>query len=96
MTKILSEFANQDTPTKVYVPQTYPGLIVWAFGRFGIGLLGFFFAYFIYTDMRRDTDRVFSMIENQARVNAETAAAIHALRQRIEENIYNDRHVNRP
>jgi len=83
--------ANKDTPEGVNVPPTWAGLITWALGRWGIGLLGFFFAYVVYSDLRHDTTRMFSFIETQTRVNAETVAALHALRQRIEETIY---HIN--
>lgn len=39
MTDTLTKIANSDTPAVVEVPSTWAGLIVWAAGRFGVGVI---------------------------------------------------------
>lgn len=39
MTDTLHKLAQNDTPAAVEVPSTWAGLIVWAAGRFGVGII---------------------------------------------------------
>ena len=42
--------AKRDTPEIVEVPETWPGIIAWLIGRFGVGVLGFGLLYIVYQD----------------------------------------------
>lgn len=39
MTDVLHQIAQNDTPSKIEVPQTMAGLLIWATGRFGVGII---------------------------------------------------------
>lgn len=54
----LHDVASKETPDAVKIPQSWSALIVWAVGRFGVGILmAGVFAYglqVVYQDMRAD------------------------------------------
>ena len=74
--------AQMDTPQAVNVPNSLTGLIVWATGRFGVGvLMAVAFAYAtnkVYQDYRLLTDRMITAFENRAKVDTETATTLQA------------------
>lgn len=50
----ISKMADSDSPEHVKIDGTWSSLLVWAVGRFGVGILGFAFGYKVYMDMRQD------------------------------------------
>lgn len=86
--KDLQRVAQQDTPSSVQVPPGWVGLVTWAVGRFGVGVM--FAAVFgwwlmtVYGDLRTDASRVLSAFEKQAETNANTVAALQQLTLAVE------------
>jgi hypothetical protein len=78
----IQHVAQMDTPQAVTVPNSLTGLIVWATGRFGIGILmALAFGYAtreVYMDMKTLTDRMITAFEQRAKVDTEIALAMKA------------------
>lgn len=88
-TEILHEIAQNDTPAAVEVPHTLNGLIVWAIGRFGGGILlaaACAWALMkVYDDHARQTDRLMTLLEARAKSDSELALAINGMRSIVDE-----------
>lgn len=91
--------ATRTTPAEVQVPNTMPGLITWAVGKFGgAAIISFALSYGIiriYTDMQVQTERqladqkatnlqVMEMVRSQTLVQAELANALRDLAKKVE------------
>jgi hypothetical protein len=90
MTDQLHTIATNSTPQSVEVPKTYAGLIVWAVGKWGIGIVFAAFLVPVYQDLKASNQRVADI--TQASVQAITALAskiesTNAHVQRIDESI---------
>jgi hypothetical protein len=90
MTDQLHTLATNSTPQSVEVPKTYAGLIVWAVGKWGIGIVFAAFLVPVYQDLKASNQRVADI--TQASVQAITALAskiesTNAHVQRIDESI---------
>jgi Na+-transporting methylmalonyl-CoA/oxaloacetate decarboxylase gamma subunit len=74
----LHTIAESSTPAHVSIPQTWPGLIVWAVARFGIGIVFLVLLIWVYQDLQ---------LANRAMVDVVRAntAAIEALVRKTEE-----------
>lgn len=76
----LHQIAQNDTPAAVHVPKDMHGLIVWAVGRFGGGiLLAAACAWAlskVYDDHSKQTDRMLTLLEQRARADSELATAL--------------------
>lgn len=72
----MADQANKDTPQIVNVPQTMSALIVWAVGRFGIGIIGLFACWIFYSDMKLDRERTMAAFENQTKTTMEFRHAL--------------------
>jgi hypothetical protein len=88
-TEKLHNLAQSDTPAAVDVPKSWNGLLVWAVGRFGSGILlaaacGWALAR-VYEDHAAQTRQLMSILEQRARVDAEFTAVLHQLRGSIED-----------
>lgn len=77
MTDKLAEFANKDTPSDVYVPCSWPALILWAIGKFGIGVVFAAMLVPVYLDLRTSN----AAMVDVARASAE---AMHTLATKVE------------
>lgn len=79
----LHRTANDDTPNGVMIPENWIGLAMWAMGRFGVGIIFAgaigYFAFIVYGDMRRDTERMSMAFASQAATNANTVTAIQQM-----------------
>ena len=86
MTKI-ARIANADTPSTVQVPDTWTGIIIWAVGRFGSGIImAAVFAYaawMVYKDDHLLIDRVMSAFEARSKTDSELAAALTGLTRQL-------------
>jgi hypothetical protein len=85
----LHDLAQATTPPDVSVPNTIVGLIVWATGRFGVGIVlasAFGWAVVhVYLDLQKLNDRVLTAFEMSASAAAQTASAIRELTKAIDE-----------
>lgn len=85
----LAEIANRDTPASVTVPPTWPGIVAWLMGRFGVGVLvpiAFgWFAFTLYQDSQRQSAALLDAFREQTRTNTEHVHAIRELARSIEE-----------
>jgi len=48
----LHSIASQDAPDNVEVPNTWPGIVVWAVGKFGTGIIFAFMLIYVYQDLQ--------------------------------------------
>lgn len=85
----LHQLADHDTPSIVRVPNTITGLLMWATGRFGVGILVAAAAMYatakVYTDLTLQNARILEVIVAQTRTSQETAEAIKEMRRSIED-----------
>lgn len=85
----LYQVAQSDTPNQVAVPNTLQGLIVWAVGRFGVGILvAAAFGYsttVVYEDMRADRQLVLEAYRDNTRVIESFANKISELSKSIDD-----------
>jgi Na+-transporting methylmalonyl-CoA/oxaloacetate decarboxylase gamma subunit len=74
----LHTIAESSTPANVTIPQTWPGLIVWAIARFGIGVVFLVLLIWVYQDLQ---------LANRAMVDVVRAntTAIEALVRKTDE-----------
>lgn len=99
MTDRLHTIAENDTPAAVNVPQTIQGLVLWAVGRFGSGILlavacGWALMR-VYEDHGRQTDRLMQVLETRAKVDTEMTAALLQLRAALDEVAKEARNAHR-
>jgi uncharacterized protein YoxC len=73
MTTQLHQAAKNSTPQDVNVPNTYTGLIVWAVGKWGIGVVFAAFLIPVYQDLKASNQRLADI--SQANVQVLTALA---------------------
>lgn len=87
----ITRYANEDTPSKIKVPDSSYGLFLWALGRFGVAVVFAGAAYLFYQDQRVDQEINRNMInkmmesrEEDRRVTAELVNVIDKLSDSIE------------
>lgn len=85
----LHNFAQNDTPTAVEVPKSWRGLLIWAVGRFGSGILMAAACAWalmrVYDDHSAQTRQLMTILEQRARVDAEMTIAVTQLRAAVED-----------
>jgi hypothetical protein len=72
-TENLHQVAAATTPESVEIPKTYTGLIVWAVGKWGIGIIFAAFLVPVYQDLKASNQRLADI--SQANVQVLTALA---------------------
>lgn len=84
----LHALANATTPDDVAVPGTWPALIAWMLGKFGIGIgVACVFGWFtirIYADLQSQNTRILDAFQQQTLTNSEHIHAIRELAVSIE------------
>ncbi len=96
MTDTLHQIAENDTPAAVQVPRTLNGLVVWAVGRFGGGILMAAACAWalskVYEDQKVLQDRMMQLLEQRAasdsaraKADSELASAISGMRSAVDE-----------
>jgi hypothetical protein len=81
-TDTLHSLAQADTPSTVDVPKDMTGLLFWAIGRFGSGILlalacGYALTR-VYEDHAKQTQQLMTILETRAKLDSEmTAALVH-------------------
>ena len=79
---ILHSLAQADTPATVEVPNTMSGLLFWAIGRFGSGIMlavacGWALSR-VYEDHAKQTAQLMTILESRAKLDSEmTSALVH-------------------
>lgn len=81
----LHDYAQGDTPQKVDVPNTWPGLLTWVVARFGvhaamlavIGYWGSMALDKVYSDMQSSNMRLLVLMENRAVADSKLADAMN-------------------
>lgn len=85
----LHSLASSDTPSAVSIPREWPGLLVWAVGRFGVGVLVAAVFWHAWREERVESharnERLTSILEQRARVDVEMTTALTRLTQTIED-----------
>lgn len=85
----LHQMAEQDTPSSVEVPKEWRGLVIWALGRFGSGILlaaACAWALMrVYDDHAAQTRQLMVILEQRARVDSEMTLAVNQLRSAIDD-----------
>lgn len=85
----LHQMAEQDTPNAVAVPNEWRGLVIWAIGRFGSGILlaaACAWALMrVYDDHAMQTRQLMTILEQRARVDAEMTLTLSRLGNSIDE-----------
>lgn len=85
----LHQLAEDDTPSRVQVPATWSGLLVWAVGRFGVGILmaaacGWALMR-VYEDLSTTQRELMQLLRDEARAKSEMTVTLNELRQAIAE-----------
>lgn len=96
----LHNIAQQDTPTSVEVPKEWRGLLIWAVGRFGSGILmaaacGWALTR-VYDDHATQTRQLMTILEQRARVDSEMTLTLSRLGQSIDELRRDAANAHRP
>jgi hypothetical protein len=99
MTQAVAKFAQEDTPEKVDVPQNWSGIIVWAVGRFGGGIViaavCAYMLHIVYADYRQQNMAVLEALTQQTEVNAKNVMVMEELRKTIQELTHEARSAHR-
>lgn len=84
----LHEVAKGDTPDNVEIPKDWRALLLWAVGRFGVGILvAVVFGYFlatVYRDMRADRADLMNAYKEAVGVMQQVSSQIEANTRAIE------------
>lgn len=85
----IADFANKDTPEAVQIPASWPGVLAWVMGRFGVGVtVAAVFGLFtvrIYEDLQRQNAAILDAFRQQTITNGEHVHAIRELAKSIED-----------
>lgn len=68
--------ATEDLPDSIAIPKTWPALIVWAIGKWGVGVVGFALVIPVYQDLKSSNERF-------AKLSEANVAAIQQLANQI-------------
>jgi hypothetical protein len=86
--KKIHRVAQADTPSVVNVPNSWAGIATWVAGRFGgaaiVALALGYGLIHVYTDIRSQTERMITVLEKRAEVDATNSMALFQLRDAIE------------
>ena len=87
-TQKLVNFANKATPSAVEVPNSWPGLVVWAAGQWGAGIIiasmCAFALSWVYQDYSAQVRQYTELLKANTQATSETTAAITQLRESLE------------
>jgi len=85
----LHKLAEQDTPSSVEVPKDWRALIVWAVGRFGLGIVVAGIFWHAWREERTESNlrnqHLMTILENRAAVDTQLSLTLARLQQTIED-----------
>lgn len=84
MTDQLHQLAKETTPSTVDVPNTYTGLVVWAVGKWGIGVVFAAFLIPVYQDLKASNQRLADISQANVQVLTALAGRIDQMSSRVE------------
>jgi hypothetical protein len=80
----IHDIAESTTPPEINVPRTWAGLVVWALGKWGIGIVFLALLVPVYQDLKTSNARIYGIIERSAEVSTQNVRAMEALAAKIE------------
>lgn len=83
--KQLQALASRDTPQGVTVTPEKTSLVIWALGRFGVGLVFAYSAWMMYTDNKALTERLMVMTEKNMELQTKHIQALDSLKGEIQD-----------
>lgn len=78
--KVAHRFASDDTPGRVSVPDSWPGIIMWALGRHGPIVLFVVSTWFLYQDNKANNAQILEVAKAQIAVNAQVVTQLTDLK----------------
>jgi len=85
----LHQYAQNKTPADVSVPQTLPGLALWAFGQYGPWALFVVSTWLLYNDTKATQAQLLEVTKSQISINAQVVTQMEgvntAIKQMVEE-----------
>lgn len=88
MTDKIHQYAENSTPQGVHVPNSLPGLLAWAAGKFGSAVLWAAVAcyglWIVYTDLKSLNDKVLTAFIQQTETNSQLVNTVNELSRSIE------------
>lgn len=88
MTEKLHEYAENNTPQSVHVPNNWPGLIAWSAGRFGSAIIwagvACYGLFIVYTDLKGLNDKVLTAFIQQTETNSKLVTTVNELSRAID------------
>jgi hypothetical protein len=84
MTDNLHSIAQQTTPESVEIPRTYKGLVVWAVGKWGIGIVFAAFLVPVYQDLKESNRRLADISQANVQVLTALAQKIEATNHQVQ------------
>ena len=88
----LHALANDDAPEAIQVPNTWPALIVWAVGRFGVGVIFAFMLAYVYQDLQHANRAMVEVVRANAQAIQSLASETGETNRKIETI---ERHISR-
>lgn len=79
----LHAHANQSTPQGVEIPKTYTGLLVWAIGKWGVGVVFLALLVPVYQDLKSSNQRLADISVANVEVLRALAARVDAATERV-------------
>jgi len=83
-TENLHQLASATTPENVEIPKSYAGLIVWAIGKWGIGIVFAAFLVPVYQDLKASNQRLADISHANVQVLTALAQKIDATNQQVQ------------
>ena len=80
----LHEIADQSTPESVEIPKSYTGLVVWAIGKWGIGVVFAAFLIPVYQDLKASNQRLADISQANVQVLTALAQKIDSTNQQVQ------------
>jgi len=74
----LHSLAQQSTPADITVPQTWGGILIWALGKWGIGVVFLALLVPVYQDLKTSNAQLASISTSNVRVLEALAAKMEA------------------
>jgi hypothetical protein len=78
--KVVRQHADEDTPRRVSVPDSWPGIFMWALGRHGPIVLFVVSTWFLYQDNKVNQAQMLEVAKAQIAVNAQVVGQLTELK----------------
>lgn len=75
--------AKADLPEAIEIPKTWPALIIWAIGKWGVGVVGFALVVPVYQDLKSSNERFAKLSEANVQAITTLASQVNRLQESI-------------